>query len=314
MNTDLISVIVPCFNEQESTELFYSEFTRIINNIQSVNYELIFVDDGSKDNTLSEIKTLASKSERVKYISFSRNFGKEAAIYAGLKSASGDYICTMDVDLQDPIELLIDMYAEIKKGEYDIVAAYRSDRKGEGIVRSFLSEMFYKIINKISNTEFVSGARDFRLMTRQVADSVLKVAEYNRFSKGIMSWVGYKTKWLAFENVERAAGSTKWNFFKLFKYSLDAIIAFSTVPLAIASVLGLLLCLTAFVMILVIIIKTLVWGDPVAGYPSMMCFMFLLSGVQLFSIGIMGEYLSKTYMEVKGRPIFIAKESNIDEV
>lgn len=314
MNTDLISVIVPCFNEQESIELFYSEFTRIINNIQSVNYELIFVDDGSKDNTLSEIKTLASKSERVKYISFSRNFGKEAAIYAGLKSASGDYICTMDVDLQDPIELLIDMYAEIKKGEYDIVAAYRSDRKGEGIVRSFLSEMFYKIINKISNTEFVSGARDFRLMTRQVADSVLKVAEYNRFSKGIMSWVGYKTKWLAFENVERAAGSTKWNFFKLFKYSLDAIIAFSTVPLAIASVLGLLLCLTAFVMILVIIIKTLVWGDPVAGYPSMMCFMFLLSGVQLFSIGIMGEYLSKTYMEVKGRPIFIAKESNIDEV
>lgn len=314
MNTDLISVIVPCFNEQESTELFYSEFTRIINNIQSVNYELIFVDDGSKDNTLSEIKTLASKSERVKYISFSRNFGKEAAIYAGLKSASGDYICTMDVDLQDPIELLIDMYAEIKKGEYDIVAAYRSDRKGEGIVRSFLSEMFYKIINKISNTEFVSGARDFRLMTRQVADSVLKVAEYNRFSKGIMSWVGYKTKWLAFENVERAAGSTKWNFFKLFKYSLDAIIAFSTVPLAIASVLGLLLCLTAFVMILVIIIKTLVWGDPVARYPSMMCFMFLLSGVQLFSIGIMGEYLSKTYMEVKGRPIFIAKESNIDEV
>lgn len=313
MNKDIISVVVPCFNEQESTDLFYTEFTKIMDSLPSADYELIFVDDGSSDNTLANIKKLAANSEKIKYISFSRNFGKEAAIYAGLKAASGDYICTMDVDLQDPIELLKDMYTEIKKGEYDIVAAYRSDRKGEGAIRSFLSEMFYKIINKISNTEFVSGARDFRLMTRQVADSVLEVCEYNRFSKGIMSWVGYKTKWLAFENVERAAGTTKWNFFKLFKYSLDAIIAFSTMPLALASVLGLIFCLTAFVMILVIIIKTLVWGDPVAGYPSMMCFMFLLSGVQLFSIGIIGQYLSKTYMEVKKRPIFIEKESNINE-
>ncbi len=314
MDKDIISVIVPCFNEQESTDIFYTEFTKIMDTLPGADYELIFVDDGSSDNTLINIKKLAAVSKKVKFISFSKNFGKEAAIYAGLKAASGDYVCTMDVDLQDPIELLCDMYKEIKKGEYDIVAAYRSDRKGEGVIRSALSELFYKIINKISNTEFKSGARDFRLMTRQVADSVLQVSEYNRFSKGIMSWVGYKTKWLSFENVERAAGSTKWNFFKLFKYSLDAIIAFSTMPLAIASVLGLIFCLTAFIMIVVIIIKTLVWGDPVAGYPSMMCFMFLLSGVQLFSIGIIGQYLSKTYMEVKKRPIFIAKESNIDEI
>ena len=314
MNKDIISVVVPCYNEQESIEIYYSEFVKVMNTLDGADYELIFVDDGSSDATLAKIKELSAESQRVKYISFSRNFGKEAAIYAGLKYASGDFVCTMDVDLQDPIELLKQMYTEIKKGEYDIVAAYRSDRRGEGRIRSFFSKLFYKIMNKISNTEFVSGARDFRLMTRQVADSVLKVSEYNRFSKGIMSWVGYKTKWIAFKNTERAAGSTKWSFFKLFRYSLDAIVAFSTAPLAIASVLGLLFCLTAFIMILVIIIKTLVWGDPVAGYPSMMCFMFLLSGVQLFTIGIMGQYLSKTYLEVKGRPIFIAKESNIDEV
>lgn len=314
MNKDIISVVVPCYNEQESIEIYYSEFVKVMNTLDGADYELIFVDDGSSDATLAKIKELSAESQRVKYISFSRNFGKEAAIYAGLKYASGDFVCTMDVDLQDPIELLKQMYTEIKKGEYDIVAAYRSDRRGEGRIRSFFSRLFYKIMNKISNTEFVSGARDFRLMTRQVADSVLKVSEYNRFSKGIMSWVGYKTKWIAFKNTERAAGSTKWSFFKLFRYSLDAIVAFSTAPLAIASVLGLLFCLTAFIMILVIIIKTLVWGDPVAGYPSMMCFMFLLSGVQLFSIGIMGQYLSKTYLEVKGRPIFIARESNIDEV
>lgn len=314
MNKDIISVVVPCYNEQESIELYYSEFVKVMNTLDGADYELIFVDDGSSDTTLAKIKELSAESKRVKYISFSRNFGKEAAIYAGLKYASGDFVCTMDVDLQDPIELLKQMYTEIKKGEYDIVAAYRSDRKGEGRIRSFFSKLFYKIMNKISNTEFVSGARDFRLMTRQVADSVLKISEYNRFSKGIMSWVGYKTKWIAFKNTERAAGSTKWSFFKLFRYSLDAIVAFSTAPLAIASVLGLLFCLTAFIMILVIIIKTLVWGDPVAGYPSMMCFMFLLSGVQLFTIGIIGQYLSKTYLEVKGRPIYIAKESNIDEV
>ena len=314
MDNDIISVIVPCYNEQETIGIYYSEFTKIIDKIDGADYELIFVDDGSADNTMNEIKKLSARSDKVKYISFSKNFGKEAAIYAGLKYSSGDYICTMDVDLQDPIELLCNMYSEIKKGEYDIIAAYRTDRKGEGKIKSALSELFYKIINKISNTEFVSGARDFRLMTRRVANSVLSVTEYNRFSKGIFSWVGYKTKWLGFENVERSAGKTKWNYFKLFKYSLDAIIAFSTVPLAIASVLGLLFCFTAFVMILVIIIKTLVWGDPVAGYPSMMCFMFLLSGVQMFSIGIIGQYLSKTYMEVKGRPIFIAKESNINEV
>ena len=314
MDKDIISVIVPCYNEQETIGIYYSEFTKIIDKIDGAYYELIFVDDGSADNTMNEIKKLSARSDKVKYISFSKNFGKEAAIYAGLKYSSGDYVCTMDVDLQDPIELLCDMYSEIKKGEYDIIAAYRTDRKGEGKIKSALSELFYKIINKISNTEFVSGARDFRLMTRRVANSVLSVTEYNRFSKGIFSWVGYKTKWLGFENVERSAGKTKWNYFKLFKYSLDAIIAFSTVPLAIALVLGLLFCFTAFVMILVIIIKTLVWGDPVAGYPSMMCFMFLLSGVQMFSIGIIGQYLSKTYMEVKGRPIFIAKESNINEV
>lgn len=313
MQKDIISVIVPCYNEQESVEIFHEELMSHTKNIYNAETEIIFIDDGSEDDTLRRVKKLAEMYPYVKYISFSRNFGKEAAIYAGLKATKGNFICTMDVDLQDPPSLLPQMYEELKNGEYDMIGTRRTTRKGEPPVRSFFSKMFYKIMNKISKTEFVDGARDFRLMTRQVAESVLSLKEYNRFSKGIMSWVGFRTKWISYENIERSAGKTKWNFAKLFLYSMEAIMAFSTIPLSIASFLGLLFCLIALVWIFVIVIKTLIWGDPVAGYPSMMCVIFLLSGVQLFSVGIIGQYLSKTYMEVKDRPIYITKESNIDE-
>lgn len=309
----LISVVVPCYNEQAAVPVFYRELSVAVKAIEDACIEVIFVDDGSKDGTLSVIKKLADNFEDVKYISFSRNFGKEAAMYAGMQAASGDYVCIMDVDLQDPPSMLPKMYEEIQSKEYDIVGARRVTRKGEPPIRSFFARMFYKLINKTSSTEIVDGARDFRLMTRQAADAVLKVGEYNRFSKGIMSWVGFKTKWLPYENVERVNGETKWSFMKLLIYSIDGITAFSTMPLSIASVLGLLFCAIAAVLIVVVVVKTLIWGDPVAGYPSAMCLMFLLSGVQLFTIGIIGQYLSKTYMEVKNRPIYITKESNIVE-
>lgn len=313
MQKDIISVIVPCYNEQETIPIFHKELMASVETIENVRTEIIFIDDGSEDNTLNEIKQLADRFAYIKYISFSRNFGKEAAIYAGLKAANGDFICTMDVDLQDPPSLLPQMYKDLKSGEYDMIGTRRISRKGEPPVRSFFSKMFYKIINRISKTEFVDGARDFRLMTKQVAASILSLREYNRFSKGIMSWVGFRTKWISYENVERTAGKTKWSFAKLFLYSIEAIMAFSTVPLSAASVLGILFCMIAAVLIVIVIVKTLIWGDPVAGYPSMICVIFLLSGVQLFSIGIIGQYLSKTYMEVKDRPIYITKESNIDE-
>ncbi|MFA9375931.1 MAG: glycosyltransferase family 2 protein [Lachnotalea sp.] len=311
----LLSIIVPCYNEEQVLELFHKRITEIFVEMkamyQDLDFQLLFINDGSKDNTLNLIKELAQKDKYVDYVSFSRNFGKEAAMYAGLQNASGDYIAVMDADLQDPPEFLIEMYKELLNGTADCVAAKRETRKGEPIIRSFFARMFYRGINKISKTEIVDGARDFRLMTKQMVEAILEMSEYNRFSKGIFGWVGFETKWIGYKNVERAAGTTKWSFWKLLIYALDGIIAFSTAPLIFATIVGLLFCLIALIMIVVIIVKTLVLGDPVAGYPSMICFILLLGGIQLFCMGIIGQYLSKTYLEVKKRPIYIAKEKKL---
>lgn len=308
-----ISIIVPCYNEEESMPLFYDEICKVSKEFKKVDFEYIFVNDGSRDRTLDIARELASKDKRVRYISFSRNFGKEAAILAGLEYSVGDYVAIMDVDLQDPPSLLHEMYLGIKEEGYDCVATRRVSRKGEPPIRSFFARCYYKLINKISKTEIVDGARDYRLMTRQMVNSILEVREYNRFSKGIFSWVGYNTKWLEYKNVERVAGSTKWSFWKLFLYSLESIVAFSTVPLAIASVIGLLFFLVSIIMIVFIIVKTLTVGDPVAGWPSLVCIIFFVSGVQLLSLGIIGQYLSKLYLEVKNRPVYIVKETEKDK-
>ena len=274
---------------------------------KKMDVEIIYVDDGSKDKTVEEVKKLREKTDAVHLISFSRNFGKEAGIYAGFQKAKGDYVVMMDADLQDPPSLLPEMFSYIEQG-YDSVATRRVSRKGEPPIRSFFARMFYKIMNKISQADIVDGARDYRLMTRQVVDAILAMCEYNRFSKGIFGWVGYETKWLEYENVERVHGETKWNFWKLFLYSIEGITAFSTAPLAIASVTGVLFCIIAFVAIVFIIVRTLIWGDPVGGWPSLVCIICLVSGVQLMCLGIVGQYLSKTYMEVKRRPIYLVKE------
>lgn len=305
----LLSVVVPCYNEQEAMRIFYDEIIKVADQMKNdVNFEVIFVDDGSKDDTLKVARELSEKDDRIKYISFSRNFGKESAIYAGLEKAKGDFVATMDVDLQDPPKLLVDMYNSIINEGYDCVATRRVTRKGEPPIRSFFARCFYAIINKISDTEIVDGARDYRLMTRQMVDSIINLREYNRFSKGIFSWVGYKTKWLEYENVERSAGETKWSFWKLFIYSLEGIVAFSTAPLAVASIIGILFCLLAFIFICVIVVKTIAFGEPVAGYPSLICVITFIGGIQLFCIGILGQYLAKTYLETKKRPIYITKE------
>ncbi len=306
-----ISIIVPCYNEEETIELYYKEMQKISKKTKNAEFEIIFVNDGSTDKTLDILRNLA-KNKDVRYLSFSRNFGKEAGIYAGLKYATGDYVGLMDVDLQDPPEMLTEMYNILETGEYDCVATRRVSREGEPPIRSFFARLYYKIINKISKTEIVDGARDFRLMTRQMVDSILEVTEYNRFSKGIFSWVGYKTKWLEYKNIERVAGTTKWSFWKLFLYSLESIVAFSTVPLSIASIFGILFCFVAFIIILFIIIRTLIFGDPTSGWPSMACIMFLIGGIQLLCTGIIGQYLSKTYLEVKNRPVYIVKETEAD--
>ena len=308
-----ISIIVPCYNEEEAMPIFYEEICKVAKKMKKVDFEFIFVNDGSKDHTLDVARDLHKKDERVRYVSFSRNFGKEAGMYAGLEAARGDYVAIMDVDLQDPPALIEEMYNTLKNEDYDCVASRRVSRKGEPPIRSFFARCYYKLINKISKTEIVDGARDFRLMTRQMVDSILELKEYNRYSKGIFSWVGYKTKWLEYENVERVAGTTKWSFWKLFLYSLESIVAFSTVPLSIAAVMGILFCLIAFIMIIVIIVKTLTVGDPVAGWPSMVCIIFLVSGIQLFCLGIIGQYLAKTYLEVKNRPIYLVKETEESE-
>lgn len=304
-----ISVVVPCYNEQEAIPLFYQAIAEIAEKMKDrAVFEVIFVNDGSRDESLAEMRALAERDERVHYLSFSRNFGKEAAMYAGMQKAQGDYVAIMDVDLQDPPALLPEMLDGIEKEGFDCVATRRVTRKGEPPLRSFFARMFYRIINQISQTEIVDGARDYRLMTRQMVQAVLAVTEYNRFSKGIFSWVGFKTKWLEFENVERVAGETKWSFWKLFLYSLEGIVAFSTVPLAIASVLGFLFCAIAFVLLVFYGAKALLIGDPVAGFPTLICSIFLVGGVQLFCVGILGQYLAKTYLESKNRPIYIVQE------
>ena len=309
----LISVIVPCYNEQEVLHMFYDEISRVAGEMSAYDFEFIFVNDGSRDNTLNICKELAAQDERVKFISFSRNFGKEAGIYAGFEKSKGDLVCMMDADLQDPPALLPEMVKAIEEEGYDSVATRRVTRKGEPPIRSFFARMFYKLMNKISKTEIVDGARDYRLMTRQFVNSLLDLGEYNRFSKGLFGWVGYNTKWLEYENVERAAGETKWSFWKLLLYSIEGIMAFSTVPLAISAVMGILFCIISFAMILFIIAKTIMFGDPVAGWPSTACIILFVGGVQLFCVGILGQYLAKTYLEVKGRPIYICKETNIEE-
>ena len=307
---DKISVIVSCYNEEESLPLFYKEMERVRQkDFEGIDFEYIFVNDGSKDKTLEEIKKLRDQDKKVRYISFSRNFGKEAAMLAGLDASTGDYVTLMDADLQDPPALLRKMYDIIKNDGYDCVGTRRVTRKGEPPIRSFFARIFYKLINKMSKVEMVDGARDYRLMTRQMVDSIISIREYNRYSKGLFSFVGFNTKWLEYENVERVAGETKWSFWKLFKYALEGITAFSTTPLVFSSVLGLIFCLVAFVMIIFIIIRTIAYGDPTSGWPSMVCIIFFVSGIQLFSLGIIGQYLSKAYLEVKHRPIYIIKET-----
>ncbi len=311
----LISLVVPSYNEEEAMPLFYKEAARVAAGMEQshgAEFEFIFVDDGSKDKTLQVARRLHDQDPRVRYVSFSRNFGKEAAIYAGLKAAKGDYVATLDADLQDPPALLPQMLDALLTGDYDCAATRRTTRQGEPPVRSWFARKFYRIINRLSDTEIVDGARDYRLMSRKMVDAVLAMAEYNRFSKGIFSWVGFSTKWFDYENVERVAGKTKWNFWGLFKYSIEGIVGFSTAPLVMAAGAGVVFCLAAFVGILFVVVRALIFGDPTAGWPSMVCIMLLCSGVQLFCLGIVGEYLAKTYLEVKHRPIYIEKETEAD--
>ena len=312
----LLSIVVPCYNEQEALPYFYKEICRVAEEMKAshgADFEFIFVDDGSKDKTLSIARELHKQDARVRYISFSRNFGKEAGILAGLEAAKGDYVAMMDADLQDPPALLPQMLDALLEEDYDCAAPRRTNRKGEPPIRSFFARMFYKIINRLSDADIVDGARDYRLMRRRMVDAILALPEYNRFSKGIFGWVGFKTKWLEYVNVERVAGETKWSFWKLFLYSLEGIVAFTTAPLALASLIGIIFCVLAFVMILFIIVRTLLFGDPTSGWPSLVCIIFLCSGVQLFCMGVLGQYLAKTYMEVKHRPVYIVRETEQDE-
>lgn len=305
----ILSVIVPCYNEEESVADFYAELMKneAFFREKELEVEILYIDDGSQDNTAAEVKKLREADQRVRLISFSRNFGKEAGMYAGLEKSRGDYVVMMDVDLQDPPSLLPQMYSYIEQG-YDSVATRRVSRKGEPPIRSLFARMFYRLMKHISRTEIMDGARDYRLMTRQMVDAILQMQEYNRFTKGIYGWVGFRTKWLEYENVERAKGETKWNFWKLLIYSLEGITAFSTVPLSIASVMGVLFCILALILIVFIVVRTSIFGDPVSGWPSLVCIISLISGVQLFCMGIIGQYLAKTYLEVKRRPIYIVRE------
>jgi len=312
----VISLIIPCYNEEESLAPLYTELCAVSASMgerYGLEFEFLLINDGSFDHTLQIIREMAEKDSRLHYISFSRNFGKEACIYAGLQNCTGDYIAVMDADLQHPPSMLPEMYEGIVNEGYDCVAARRSSREGEPVLRSFFARGFYRMVNRISKTKLAEGATDFSMMTRQVAEAVLTLPEYNRFSKGIYSWVGFRTKWLPYKNVERVAGSTKWSFWKLFLYSLDGIISFSTAPLAIASVSGIFLFLVAIIIICYVVIKTLLYGDPVAGFPTLICAICFIGGIQLFCIGILGQYLAKTYLEVKKRPVYIVKESKLGD-
>ena len=311
----LLSIIVPCYNEEDSIVAFYEEFISVYNSIikydSEIRYELILVNDGSEDNTLKFLKELASKDENVKYVSFSRNFGKESAMYAGLKNSSGDYVAVMDADLQDHPSLLPKMIMSLNEDDYDIVATRRVSRKGEPPIKSFFARTFYKLFNRISKVELVDGARDYRLMTRQVVDALLKLSEYNRFSKGIFSWVGFNTKWLEYENIERVSGETSWSFWGLFKYALEGVLSFTTVPLVISTVLGTIISIVSFIYLIYIVLSTILFGNDVQGWASIVSIIILLGGIQLLSIGVLGQYLGKTYIETKNRPIYITKETNI---
>lgn len=304
----MISVIVPCFNEEEAIPLFFTEMEKVKKEV-SHSFEYIFINDGSKDETLEVLRDLAKRNDFVRYISFSRNFGKEAALYAGLKAATGDLVTVMDVDLQDPPELLPQMVEMIETSDIDCVGTRRADRKGEPPIRSFFAKKFYQLINRISETEMVDGARDYRLMTRQMVDAILELTEHNRFSKGIFSWVGFKTKYISFENRERAAGETSWSFWKLFNYSIDGIVNFSDAPLNIASFVGAFSCVVALIAMIFIIVRALLFGDPTAGWPSMVTIILFIGGVQLLCIGIIGKYIGKIFMETKKRPVYIVKET-----
>lgn len=307
----LVTLIIPCYNEAETLEILHNKLEEVTEKLSDYQFEYLFINDGSKDDTLSIIKSLADVNSKVKYVSFSRNFGKEAAMYAGFCNAKGDLVAVMDADMQDPPELLGDMLRIITEEGYDSVATRRVSREGEPIIRSFCARMFYKLINKVSDVDIVDGARDYRLMTRPMVDAIVSMSEYNRFSKGIFGWIGFDTYWYPYENVERVAGETKWSFFKLFKYSIEGIVSFSQVPLSLATYTGIFFAFVALMGMLFIFIRALVFGDPVSGWPSLACIITLLGGIQLLCIGIMGQYLSKTYMEVKNRPRYIVKDTNL---
>ncbi len=309
-----LTIAVPLYNEEEALPILFDTTEKILKEkLPEADYEYLFIDDGSSDGTMEVVHRLAKESDRVHYISFSRNFGKEAAIYAGLQNASGKYVVIMDADLQDPPSLLPKMYETVTKEDYDCVGTRRVSRKGEPPIRSFFARKFYKIMGKISKTEVVDGARDFQMMNRKVVDAIVSMGEYNRFSKGIFGWVGFKKKWLEYENVERAAGETKWSFWKLFLYAIDGMVAFSTAPLILSSFMGLIFTLAAFIGIIFIIVRTLIFGDPTSGWPSMVCILLLVSGVQLLCIGILGQYIAKTYLETKRRPLYLIEESKLGE-
>ncbi len=308
----MLSIIVPSYNEQESLPIFYKEITAVIQNMDT-DYELLFINDGSKDRTLEILKSLADQDSHVKYFSFSRNFGKEAAVYAGFCNIHGDYAAVMDADLQDPPSLLPQMLDILKSGAYDSVATRRADRSGEPPIRSWFARKFYQIINKISDADIVDGARDFRMMKREMVDVIISMSEYNRFSKGIFGWVGFRTYWLSYENVERVAGETKWNFWKLFRYAMDGIVNFSQAPLSIASWFGIGMTFCSFLLLLGIIIRKMLFGDPVAGWASTICTIIFIGGMQMLCLGIMGQYIAKIYLETKGRPHFIISETNCED-
>ena len=313
MSKKKLTMVVPAYNEEEALPIFYEEAQRVEEEISGVEIEYLFIDDGSSDKTLEVLRSLHKKDARVRYVSFSRNFGKEAAIYAGLQNATGDYVAILDADLQDPPSLLPEMLQAIEEEGYDCVGSRRVTRKGEPPIRSFFARMFYRIMNKISSADIVDGARDFQLMNRKVVNAILSMGEYNRFSKGIFGWVGFRKKWLEYENIERSAGETKWSFWKLFLYELDGIVAFSTAPLVMASVMGMVFCLVAFVAIIFIIIRTVLFGDPTSGWPSMVCIIMFIAGVQLLCMGIFGQYMAKTYLETKKRPLYLVEETEEEE-
>lgn len=308
----LLSIVVPCYREEESLPLFYDEVSKVLASVD-IDYEIIFVDDGSTDNTLSVMYGLSEEDSKVHYISFSRNFGKEAAMYAGLANAKGDYVAIMDADLQDPPRLLPEMIELLEEGKYDSVATRRVSRQGEPVIRSFFARTFYKIINKISDADIVDGARDFRLMKREMVDAVVAMTEYNRFSKGIFGWIGFKTYWMPFENVERVAGETKWSFWKLVKYAIDGIFNFSQVPLKISSWTGLTMTFVSVLLLIYIVVKRVIFGNPVAGWASTACIIIFVGGIQLFCMGIMGQYIARIYMETKNRPHFIVADTDIED-